>query len=1625
MPNFVNYDGIELTKLFLFGTADVSNNFNERVRDTDAPTPTITYNADEFLDTGGGRFAWAARANIVEFFFTQYPDLPTDKTFSLTELISELKTNHGYSPRDGDQSIPLNQYATNGESADYAERAYMFGSGQATLADATFVIDADGTRRIENILIQPDADNFDFRSDNGFVQFVNDTVLNPTLNPSSLAEQEVIIEWTEASVRTYPGSSGDSTTYTRAQYELEKLLQASIIDSSLEGLLLGALAPNDSLGYIGEYLQSDPILNYEEIGFWGELKSVYYIGNDDEDQLIVEQGANTILVGNTLDNLFTISGFASAGVEVYAGDGDDTVTVGVIGAHFFDGYVGADKVDYFRVGDVGGIGVSVEKVDIGLLVSQEMAPDLADIVVRFEEIGLTRFDDTFLISGDFPTSTNGSSLVEIAAQDSEFEEVGDIIAFDIGQGVNVDLGSGTASVGTDTISIIDFENVTGSAQDDTITGDNAESGNVLIGGGGEDTLSGMGGDDIILGGSDNDIIDGGTGDDFISGGKGADTIDGGAGWDVLTYSNLNPGAGGASDASIGVLGVTVDLFDPSNNTDASIENIEVFVGSANDDHFKGSAEGGEWFAGGEGDDTFTISRFAGDGGPTVIWGGGGQDTIRITTEGYTTVDDFYDLHNTELGILMVNAPGITEENFHTLNLADLGLNEGFVYHNIDVILINHEEQDTVLESRYGNFPEQEIATVGITEVISPFVQSLEGFDSSITLIDRRGFGTQAFEGPDSGSGNYKSIKTTAAAYHTLDVDGDVITVFGGAADVGFRFGGQPDNSDAFHENTLLRSWSTEVEAFYAGMPMPYWDEQYIELRNNQNPIDYNFSSSTFSLLFDSLDEYPTITNIADFGGDRSSSTGSLYYNDSWFIVGGSANESGITTSGAPETYTLRPESNDVANRLDNLLDQNGASSATVGGTSGNDFINPSYQGPNGGSIGSGGQIIPTYAGEDYVEAGEGNDQIYAGDDDDTVLGGGGSDLIVGGTGNDTLTGGTGADTFQFTDGDGADTIVDFEVGKDIIFVNGLVINDLSVLPANVSGTTMGSAVVLTYGTGDQITVNPVAPINSAPVATDDTANVDQDTTVLIDVLSNDSDPDGNALVITSVTASANGSAVIEDGAIRYTPNTGFSGSDTITYTVSDGAGGTATASVVVDVAEAAPDGSPIVVDDYVTVVSGGTILIDALANDSDPDGDGIYIANVAPTIARSLQFVDGQILYEALDNYTGVVEMVYTVSDFGGATSTGSVFIDVVAANSGPIANDDTASVDENGSVLIDVLSNDDAGGGILTITSVTPSANGSAVIEDGAIRYVPNAGFSGPDTISYEVSDGADGTATASVQVEVAVVQAGAPIVVDDFVTVVSGGTILIDAIANDSDPDGDGIYISNVAPTIAQSLQFVNGMIQYEALDNYIGVVEMVYTVSDFGGTTSTGSVFIDVVAPTAAASQASQMLMQDVAPDAVGDTTTGPSGEAIMVDVEASDASLGVASFVTASFAGSSTETPMMSGDSIKRPSDASIAPGMDDGPHDNTDSFVFARDLFKETVNSYRSSGCFDAIDVGAEGLLAAISEGQDDDRGSWMSGGCSKSNRLAEACDGGLRDAFDENAGSAIERVTVDVFEWLM
>ena len=125
------------------------------------------------------------------------------------------------------------------------------------------------------------------------------------------------------------------------------------------------------------------------------------------------------------------------------------------------------------------------------------------------------------------------------------------------------------------------------------------------------------------------------------------------------------------------------------------------------------------------------------------------------------------------------------------------------------------------------------------------------------------------------------------------------------------------------------------------------------------------------------------------------------------------------------------------------------------------------------------------------------------------------------------------------------------------------------LPLNFNGTaTFGYTI--SDGNGNTDTANvtvTVAPVNDTPIAVGDFATTTTGTPVVVNVLANDFDQEGDALTVTAVTQPANGTASINLGgsSVTYVSNTGFTGVDTFTYTLSDGNGGTATGNVAINV----------------------------------------------------------------------------------------------------------------------------------------------------------------------------------------------------------------------------------------------------------------------------------------------------------------------------------------------------------------------------------------------------------------------------------------------------------------------------
>jgi hypothetical protein len=439
------------------------------------------------------------------------------------------------------------------------------------------------------------------------------------------------------------------------------------------------------------------------------------------------------------------------------------------------------------------------------------------------------------------------------------------------------------------------------------------------------------------------------------------------------------------------------------------------------------------------------------------------------------------------------------------------------------------------------------------------------------------------------------------------------------------------------------------------------------------------------------------------------------------------------------------------------------------------------------------------------------------------------------------------------DGDALTVTVPVQPTHGTVTLDG---NDLTYTPdAGYEGPdTIAYTVCDTDGACDTGTI-AVTVTNAAPVASDDSTTVTSGGSVTLDPAANDTDADGDALTVTVPAQPAHGVVTLDGNDVTYAPLAGFVGTDTFGYTVcdTDGACDTGTVTVLVT---GPPNAAPVAVDDVATTVAGVPVTFDPTVNDTDPDGDTLVLA-VPAQPAHGTVTVDGNdVTYTPDAGYVGTDTIAYTVCDGADVCDTGSVLVTVAAPpNTAPVAADDTATVPADGSVTFDPTVNDsDADGDALALTVPVQPAHGTVTVDGHDVTYVPAAGFSGTDTVTYTVCDPTPACDTAVVTVTVQaptpgnrppVADAGPDRVVDP------GDTVRLDGRGS-SDPDLDPLTYLWVATLGADHVEVTGATTARPTVRPLVaGPAKVVFllTVSDGTATsTDTVTVFIERETPPA---------------------------------------------------------------------------------------------------------------------------------------------------------------------------------
>jgi len=369
----------------------------------------------------------------------------------------------------------------------------------------------------------------------------------------------------------------------------------------------------------------------------------------------------------------------------------------------------------------------------------------------------------------------------------------------------------------------------------------------------------------------------------------------------------------------------------------------------------------------------------------------------------------------------------------------------------------------------------------------------------------------------------------------------------------------------------------------------------------------------------------------------------------------------------------------------------------------------------------------------------------------------------------------------------------------------------------------------------------VAP--GRPVANNDSDTTDEDTPVTIDVLGNDTDPDNDPLVVDSVTQPANGTVVNNGTDVTYTPNGNFNGVDTFTYTATDGTSSSNSATVTVAVN--AINDAPVAENQAVAAKENTPKAITLTGTDVDENPLTYYVVDVP--IHGLLTGTAPNLVYTPTTGYTGPDRFTFKANDATVDSELATVTI-TVNANSAPVANPDSYSIDEDGTLNVDaaagVLFNDtDADGDSLTAILVSDVTQGVLTLNsDGSFTYTPTANVNGSDSFTYKANDATADSAPTAVSITITPVNDN-PVANDDSATTNEDTPATIDVLGNDTDLDGDLLSVISVTQPTNGSVVNNGSNVSYTPNTNFFGSDSFTYTAGDGNGGSDSAVVNVTV--------------------------------------------------------------------------------------------------------------------------------------------------------------------------------------
>ena len=391
-------------------------------------------------------------------------------------------------------------------------------------------------------------------------------------------------------------------------------------------------------------------------------------------------------------------------------------------------------------------------------------------------------------------------------------------------------------------------------------------------------------------------------------------------------------------------------------------------------------------------------------------------------------------------------------------------------------------------------------------------------------------------------------------------------------------------------------------------------------------------------------------------------------------------------------------------------------------------------------------------------------------------------------------------------------------------------------------------------TRGELIVNVQEAGNLPPVANGDLFLAHPGETVTLDPLKNDTDPNGDPLMLAAVSGAPSGASItpdLERGTIDFVASS--PGSYSFAYTISDGVATTlGIVRVVVVETVALP---PVAENDTAVLPQGGSVLVAPLANDYDPTGGVLSITSIDSSSVPGLEvaLIDRHLLrVTAPTGLEGTVSFSYTVSNGQGSASASVTVIPGASDRTDlpPVLKPDRGKVRVGDVGTVSVLANDRSPAGLnlqveSTLEYDRASALGTPFVTGNQVRL--EAGDTpGTMDVTYSVIDSAGNRASSTVTFEILAAsdhnQAPRPRDITAWAT--AGQATRIPVSLDGIDPDGDSVTLRGVDSSPQKGSATAKATwIEYTPNASESGTDSFTYTVEDRQGARASARVRVAV--------------------------------------------------------------------------------------------------------------------------------------------------------------------------------------